>query len=132
MIGNMVLEEVRDTKAIERYFLLEICDLIDTSESVLGEKALQGRAFAVAQGALRGAYNGLGELIYDSKHLSDTRKKLLEKFNNNIFKIRDDLVGWLEADNIDLAEVVNSNNIYGRVGSAKAALKRYINYWYKP
>ncbi len=121
----MSQEEARDTKEIEKCFLLSICEILGQT----GE-APRNRDFAFVQGALRGVYNSLGELIYNSKYLSDTRKKLLERFNNNIFKIRDNLVIGVEVDKIDLAEVVNSNNICGRVGSTKAALERYIGYWY--
>ena len=127
----MGLEEVRESKAKEKSFLLEICDFINIAESVLEEKALQVGDFAVAQGVLRSAYNSLGELIYDSEYLSDTRKKLLVKFNNNISGIRDILLERLEEDNLDFAEAVSSYNLWGRVGSAKAALKRYIGYWYE-
>jgi hypothetical protein len=125
MILDMVLEEVKDSKTEEKSFLSSICEALERTE-----EALKYRDFAVAQGALRGVYNGLGEFIYFSKYLPDTRKKLLDKFNNNLFRIRDDIVKGVEIDLEDFAEVINSGNIHGRVGSAKAALRRYIGYWY--
>ncbi len=126
MTEGMNQEGTRDTRDIERCFLLSIYGVLGQ----IGE-SMQNRGFAVVQGALREVYNELVGLIHNSNYLSDTRIKLLEKFNNNIFRIRENIVGGVYVENRDFAEVIDSKNIRGRAGSAKAALRRYIDYWYE-
>jgi len=118
----MSLDVEEDSKLRESVFLSVLSGFFDTAKS-----GLKRRDLGIIQGALRTVYNGMGELVYGSEYLSPARKELLEKFGNCVSRIRDDI---LKAENRNLTEVVGSHNIYGRIESAKAALNRYINYWY--
>ncbi len=117
---------IKEVKADERFLLLEVCKLFQDTEFALKEND-----FAVAQGALRAIFNGIGWLVYTTPYLTGEGKKKLTGLNESVFKIRDGLVDKVEVHHIGLSKVVDGNKIYDRLEANKELLEKYINDWYK-
>ena len=125
----MVSKQVIGSKEIqfnEKSFLLQVCGFFDRTKL-----ALESKDFAIAQGALRGIFNGLGGLVQDSDYLTKDRKTKLNKLNDSIFKIRSELVNGVEVKEKDLAIIIKENNIYERLADNKKVLGGYIQEWYE-
>ncbi len=109
----------------EKSFLLQVCGFFDRTKL-----ALDNKNFAIAQGALRAIFNGLGGLAYDSDYLTKDRKIKLNGLNDSIFKIRDELVNGVEGERKDLGLVVSENNTYEKLTNSKVLLEKYMGEWY--
>ena len=125
----MASEQVIDSKEIqfnEKSFLLQVDKFFDRTRL-----ALENKNFAIAQGALRGIFNGLGGLVYDSDYLTKDRKTKLNNLSDSIFKIREEIVNWVEVKGKDLAIIIKENDIYERLADNKKVLGGYIQESYK-
>lgn len=118
--------DVEEIKFNERSFLLRICGLFDRTKS-----ALEGRDFAVAQGALRAIFNSLGGFIYDTQYLTQERKKELKELNDAVYKTREDLVNQVEVGRKDLGVVVKENKVYQKLDDIKENLEKCVDEWYE-
>jgi len=125
----MASEQVIDSKEIqlnEKSFLLQVDKFFDRTRL-----ALESRDFAIAQGALRGIFNGLGSFVCDSDYLTNCKKTKLNSLSDSIFRIRNEIVNWVEVNGKDLAIIIKENNIYERLADNKKVLGGYIQEWYK-
>ena len=113
--------DLRDKKS----FLLRICDTLGEAES-----ALHSKNFALAQGALRAAFNGFGWFDYNAQPIP-ARKAELSELSEGVFKIRECLVNGVETHGINLNIVVENEKIYKRLGEARNVLLKYVSEWYK-
>jgi len=115
-----------EVRANEYRFFEAVQELFGCIDSRVEEKE-----FGVIQGAMTSIFNGVAPVATDSKYLTQDRRRLLEKWNDRVFKLRDELVTAVEIEHQEFEKAATAIDFSNRSQNIQTTLKDYIREWYE-
>ncbi|GEM_PF-6482021 len=121
-------ETITNARTYEKSLLVAICEMLEKQGTPNFGEGEGSSDFGVVHGALRSAYNGIGELM--GLPLAPDRIIKLEEQGSKIFKARNALVHGVEVDRREFRGLAEELDSASEIQKIAETLRGYAAVWY--